>query len=183
MNSHITFNQTPYQSLIWDKFLPPTILNIANKEFNNLNENDFLTHPTGYKFAPCKEIEVLKFLYSQNLKNKIQSYFNRKIKRSKSYPFPQYYEFPKNYNGLPPHTDADEDRDLAMIIYLNTEWNKNDGGELVIMSSEYSIVSEVEPTLNKMVCLHLNKNAWHAVNKSGDHFKRKTLIIDWDFEE
>lgn len=182
MKNEILFNNKPFTHLIWNNFLPSMILESAIKGFNNLNVNDFSIHPHGYKFAPCKEIEFLKYIYSQKIRREVEYYFNRKIVRSKKYPFPQFYEFPENSPGLPPHTDSDEKRDIAMIIYLNENWSCQDGGELVIMSDANNELSKVEPVLNRMVCLNLNKSAWHAVNQTSSNFKRKTLIIDWDFE-
>lgn len=175
------YQATPFQHWIADDFLPAAILARAENAFAGLGDADFLPHPTGYRFGVCRDVEVLKFLYSSEMKSRLESLFGRKVKRSSRYPVPQYYDYPENSNGLPPHTDADEKRDLAMIIYLNEDWSSASGGELVVMNSPVDVATTIAPLKNRMACLELHPGAWHAVRPTAAGFRRRTLIVDWDF--
>lgn len=174
------FNQ-PFQHWVQDDFLPADLLKRADQAFQSLGDEQFLPHVTGYRFAICQDPQILQFLYSAEMKAKIEFYFGRKVKRSHGYPVPQYYDYPLETRGLPPHTDADEARDVAMIIYLNDGWQPGLGGELVVMHSALEEDKALQPLKNRMACLELHPTAWHAVKPTRGSFQRRTLIVDWDF--
>lgn len=175
------YHAKPFQHWIEDRFLPAELLARAESAFAELGDADFSPHPTGYRFAICRDAEVLQFLYSAAMRARLESLFGRKVKRSARYPVPQYYDYPENSRGLPPHTDADEKRDLAMIIYLNDDWTEAGGGELVVMTSPTETAAAIAPLKNRMACLELHPGAWHAVRPTAAGFRRRTLIVDWDF--
>lgn len=175
------FQDAPFKHGVQDDFLPPDLLSRADRAFAGLSDEDFLPHVTGYRFAVCRDLEVLKYLYSHEMKSMLEAKFGRKVKRSVRYPVPQYYDYPCESGGLPAHTDADEKRDIAMIIYLGEDWQQGAGGELVVMNSETEVSHSIAPLKNRMAALELHPGAWHAVSPTRGHFRRRTLIVDWDF--
>lgn len=181
MTMFTDFDHAPFRHGIQDSFFTPQLWEKVGRTFAELGEHDFELHPTGYRFAVCRAPEILRYVYSASMRARLEQLFGRKVKRSGRYPVPQFYEFPETSAGLPPHTDADEQRDVAMIIYLNEDWSDAAGGELVVMSSPESEARVIEPRPNRAAVLELHPGAWHAVRPTRGTFRRRTLIVDWDF--
>lgn len=76
--------------------------------------------------------------------------------------------FWKYDNGcwLDSHLDK-ESKILTHILYFNKSWNKNYGGNLLILNSDNidDIYEKVPPTLNTSGVICRGKNSWHAVEK------------------
>jgi len=81
---------------------------------------------------------------------------------------------------LGPHTDRPH-RIATQVIYLNEEWNLEDGGQLRLLHSDRieDIGAEVAPQLNTSVVIRRSERSWHAVMPVRDSIqcRRKSLLL------
>ena len=72
-----------------------------------------------------------------------------------------------------------------MILYMNSDWQPQFGGELNLLTrrEEGSFETErsIAPAPNTMVCLELSKHSWHSVTATDPKYQRKTIIADFDY--
>jgi len=94
------------------------------------------------------ETEDLLFKNLETLKNEIRNDFRIGLTE-----FECHYAFYDKGHYYQRHLDSTQDnnkRFFSFVIYLNSDWNKNDGGELVGYENE-KIIFQQQPELGKMV--------------------------------
>jgi hypothetical protein len=169
----------PFPHLVVDDFLPAHLLNEICEKLKM--QNNLERHPAGYEFEALFHEELTRFLY-RFVRSTIQTAFGISYTWSKIYKLPQIYRIAGPWQGLAPHTDNQEGRDLAMIIYLARDWCPSDGGELQLFEkSEEKIkpIQTIEPIFNRAVFFPLGPDSWHAVKPILSDWKRLTIIQDW----
>lgn len=75
------------------------------------------------------------------------------------------------------HADGkNETRLCVILLYLNNDWNKDCGGELILEDSAHNKIASVPPKFGDYVILDfVQNNVRHAVNKIKNGFKRFTF--------
>ena len=184
---NVSTYDSPFLHIQYTDFFTAEALLHLKEQLGRLPEAKFDLHPVGYKYTVFPSREFFQFIYSGEFTDELARQVDKKVLKSKKYPYPQVYLFPAKAGGITPHTDYGEERDLALIFYLGTGWAPSMGGELALykgndLKAWGPPVKLIEPHYNSAVLIHLGKNSWHSVMPAKQGFQRVTLIVDWDFE-
>lgn len=174
-------HHSPFRHLFAENILNHEFLTRLDAKVNAISDEHFGRHASGYRFAHYPDEDFIRFVYSADFLKSIGALFGHAVRPSKKFFLPQIYIFPENYNGLPPHTDAADKRDLAMIFYISHGWSEECGGELRVLNSDKSPFQAFPPVYNSMSCMELFEKSWHEVLPVKSNWNRKTLIIDFDY--
>ncbi|WP_162120692.1 2OG-Fe(II) oxygenase [Photorhabdus bodei] len=177
----IEVRHSPFRHLFSENILNHEFLLRLQAVIAAISDEHFGKHASGYRFAHYPDEDFIRFVYSQPFLQVIGRLFGRPVRPSKQFFLPQVYIFPENYRGLPPHTDASDKRDLAMIFYIAQGWDERCGGELRVLNSDKSPYQVFSPVYNSMSCMELFEKSWHEVLPVKSSWIRKTLIIDFDY--
>lgn len=179
--NNLKINHVPYKHTSAENIFNDMFLSRIDTLIENTPQDKFLTHHTGYQFAHFLDKDFIRYIYSPVFLDAISSLFNVRVKPSKKFFIPQIYVFPEKTPGLSPHTDATDPRDLAMIFYISHNWEESNGGHLHILDAERNDYKVIPPKYNSMSCIELFENSWHKVSPVQGNWRRKTLIVDFDY--
>ncbi|KLF48440.1 hypothetical protein YA35_23235 [Klebsiella aerogenes] len=177
----LEIKEQPFRHIFAQNILHEDFLKRFEEITGDIEAEHYGKHASGYQFAHYPDPDFIKYVYSQPFLQSVGNLFGRPVRPSKQYFLPQVYIFPDHYRGLPPHTDASDKRDLAMIFYISEGWNEECGGELRVLEKNKSPHSSFAPVFNSMSCMELFENSWHEVLPVKSNWIRKTLIIDFDY--
>lgn len=173
--------EKPFRHIFAENILHEDFLKRFESITSSIRAEHYGKHASGYQFAHYPDEDFIRFVYSQPFLQAVGNLFGRAVRPSKQYFLPQIYIFPDHYRGLPPHTDASDKRDLAMIFYIAKGWSEECGGELRVLEQNKTPHSSFAPVYNSMSCMELFENSWHEVLPVKSDWVRKTLIIDFDY--
>jgi hypothetical protein len=175
----------PYPHCIIPNAIDEAFYTELELEIQKTPDEKFEQHITGYRYAALPHVEFVRFLYSRDFIARLTMMFGRAVRPSKAYPWPQTYIFPRDARGLPPHTDGEDPRDLALILYIAPDWNLDSGGELNLLGKlsdgKFSVARSISPKPNTLACIELNAAAWHSVSMTRLGWQRRTVIADYDY--
>lgn len=180
-----------HEFTVVDDFLPRELYEHVLSQFDQYKENDLL-EPAGigslttYQINENVRTDEIVWLDRNNCSTEIANYFrfiqeelipmlNRNLFLSiKDFEFMLAYYPPGGFYKK--HLDQFKDRNnrlLSMVIYMNDNWQKGDGGELEIFTNEEPSQSiRVEPIGNRLVLFN-SATVWHQVLPA--HKGRKSI--------
>ena len=85
--------------------------------------------------------------------NGLKNYLNRELYLGLSY-YESHFAIYEKGDFYETHVDAfknSKNRVVTTVYYLNNEWKKNDGGELVVYDENENFLAKVTPKANTMV--------------------------------
>jgi Rps23 Pro-64 3,4-dihydroxylase Tpa1-like proline 4-hydroxylase len=183
----------PYTHMVIDNFLPPNFAENLHLELMQIEEsenpdNNFVSD-YGKKKEYKRSIDYAHS-YNQLMKilsgNELANCISEKLNLATLYPDPYfdgggYTVSPKN-SFLRYHTDfnfsskTNKYRIVNLILYMNREYQKGNGGCLHLLDYESKTVErEIEPIFNRGFIFLTNEKTIHGVNRNNEEFQRRSF--------
>jgi len=155
---------------------------------------NFAINKTNYKQAGIsidskldqnKRKDKIHWLYEDNsiqskfleFSKSLQTYLNKELYLGLSY-YESHFALYDNGDFYEKHLDAfknSKNRVVTTVFYLNDDWKKEDGGELIIYDKYDKYLTKVTPKLNTLV-VFMSEEFPHEVLKSN---KKRYSIAGW----
>lgn len=94
----------------------------------------------------------------------------------------QYNEFRSGSQGLPAHTDENENVGIVTLIQLSEGYQPGLGGELILYKREGNRIladKVVQPICNKLIMFKVSDISFHSVSDMKGEWTRRTITYDW----
>jgi len=167
----------PFPMIILDNFLPKELINAMNEECNNIPKQYWkeFTRKGSYQ-EECTDLSVCEIgqefvaeMHSQTVMNWLIKLTGIKDLIPDPYIVGAGYSRSYNNNALKMHTDFNWNnvlklhRILSFIIYLNPEWKKEYGGNLIFNDFQnQNKIQDISPLFNRAVFWRYHKRGFHG---------------------
>ena len=184
--THNWQNAKPFPHIIVDDFLDKDLAKKLEKEFPDFEEK--IWHEYGnplevkkvcnnWNSFPKLTYQLFLYLNSQSFVNKLSTFlFNKKILYSDPGLNGGGWHIHKKGGKLNTHLDyslhpkLNLQRKLNIIIYLNTNWKSEWGGNLGFWGNENAtkpgkLIKKIEPKFNRAAIFDTTCNSWHGLTE------------------
>ena len=177
--------KTPYPHFVIDNFFEPKIAKLIEKEFPNFDDSCWHEYGNALEIKkvlnnwnnfPPAIYRIFNFLNSSDFVN----FLSKKLFNNKTILFSDSglngggLHIHKTGGKLNTHLDYSIhpklglQRKLNIIIYLNSKWKKEWGGNLGLWGNESSkkpgkLMKEIEPKFNRAILFDTTCNSWHGL--------------------
>lgn len=164
---------------ILDNVLPERTAHALRLHLNSLKYErvDYGNQGTYHKQAKCLAAEH-SFLVSKPMRITIAMHLGipaSKLLKWEPHWFDSVYLQKNQWAQI--HTDRTKGNRVALVYYLNDNWQESDGGILVLNSySPKKQQIRLVPVFNRLVMLEVTKDSWHHVTKVKSNKTRHNLI-------
>jgi Rps23 Pro-64 3,4-dihydroxylase Tpa1-like proline 4-hydroxylase len=160
---------------VYDFLFPDELIIEGNYYFNNYDQWDYLADSPQYDNATLGKTFVGEF---EPIAYKFIEYLDRSDFRKCLYNCFSYGDSPRT------HIDSHTEKGVTYLIYLNSFWDVNMGGETVFVSDDGEIIQSVTPKPGRLIkfqsnILHLGRPPVRQANTNRYSLVFQTHPVDY----
>lgn len=169
----------PFPILVTDNFLPRDFALSLSNEIENYEDfsksNDYIFAKNKYENPHIEKLgkygaSLKNFLNSSEFMKFLSKLYQKDIFIDESFTGGglhrggkgSYLDMHVDF-GLHPSKDSWQ-RELNLLLYLNKDWKKEYGGELILENSKNNETTKIEPLYNRMVIMLTKDFTFHGYN-------------------
>lgn len=180
-------SNAPFPHAVLPDFLRPEVFERLNADCTALLDEAPKEEKSSRRFAFPVIPELVGMLYGPEARGLLGSLTGRRLARPTE-PVPaatalvQLRRYERFGAGITAHTDANVGFDMALLLYLKSDWRPGLGGEATLFRRVGGLLLEdkvVPPLANTAMLMFFSNESHHCVREMAPNWSRSNLFIGW----